>query len=90
MERRTRTKHQYADFRCGGKTDWEWNAYRDRAEYFRRQDEQVMRTNRPLVLEEELPITAGGSIIYRTAKIPITLSRGKKYLLGSFVNITDM
>ena len=73
-----------------GKTDWEWNAYRDRAEYFRRQDEQVMRTNRPLVLEEELPITAGGSIIYRTAKIPITLSRGEKYLLGSFVNITDM
>ena len=60
------------------------------ADHYQRLDGEVVASGAPKALEEFMPRKDGGEICYQSTRIPITLDDGKKYLLGSFVNITEI
>ncbi|MEG2075625.1 MAG: PAS domain-containing protein, partial [Victivallaceae bacterium] len=73
-----------------GKSDFDLPFAPGRADYYRRQDEQIMRDQRSIVVEEDFFAPDGKKMIYRNTKMPVALHGNKRYILGCLENITEI
>ena len=74
-----------------GKTDADFNPNAAEVAHFRHRDEQVMQTQRELLIPEEMLTTATGKVLWlQTVKRPLLDERGvATQILGSATDITE-